>query len=529
MLSTFPAKEPLAAPTRSFRESLLAMLGCCFVWMLVALDETVVGNALPTIMAELDGFELYAWVATSYLLASIITVPIVGRLGDYFGRRYFLIASIVVFTLASLLCGLAGSMLLLVLARALQGIGGGMVLGTVFACVSDLFPDVRSRIRWRLLLSIGFVTSNAVGPSLGGLLTQFYGWRTIFFVNLPVGVLGLWFVWRHMPHIRQMVHTTPIKLDWLGAILIAVFLGSLQLLVEFLPRTDLGSTVIWLLLTSTAAFAALVLWEKRFSHPIVPLAMFRNPALSALFLFSVMSGFLTFALLIYVPLLLQGGFGLSPGEAGVLITPFLVGIAVTNIVNGYLLTRIDKPRRVLLVGIFFSLIANVGIATAHAATPHWLIALYLVAGGIGQGFVNPTSTLFVQEIADRTDQGIATAMVQSLRMVGAMLGTALIGVFVYHLYVSEVQSILDSSRMMQWSSEFNDPQFLINRNQQLAFLTKARSLGQNGDLLIGMARECLVSALHAAQLLSIVVALIALVQVRRIPNLHLKPVTPPSR
>ncbi len=153
------------------------MLGVSFVTMLVALDQTVVGTALPTIVAELKGFDLYAWVATSYLLTSVITVPIFGRLGDYYGRKPFVIASIVVFTVASVLCGLANSMIFLVLARGLQGIGIGigMLVGTAFACIADLFPDNVVRLRWQVLMSSAFGIANTVGPSLGGFLTQYYG------------------------------------------------------------------------------------------------------------------------------------------------------------------------------------------------------------------------------------------------------------------------------------------------------------------------------------------------------------------
>lgn len=158
-----------------FRESLLAMLGIAFVVMLVALDQTVVGTALPTVVAELQGFEYYAWVATAYLLMSVITVPIFGRLGDYYGRKPFVMVSIVVFTLASALCGMATSMPFLVLARGLQGIGGGMLVGTAFACIPDLFPDSHVRLRWQVMMSAAFGIANAVGPSLGGVLTEEIG------------------------------------------------------------------------------------------------------------------------------------------------------------------------------------------------------------------------------------------------------------------------------------------------------------------------------------------------------------------
>lgn len=186
-----------------FRESLLAMLGIAFVVMLVALDQTVVATALPTVVAELQGFEYYAWVATAYLLTSVITVPIFGRLGDYYGRKPFVLASIVVFLAASVLCGMANNMLFLVGARALQGIGGGMLVGTAFACIPDLFPDSHVRLRWQVMMSTAFGLANALGPSLGGVLTEWFGWRAVFYINVPVGVLGLLFAWRYLPHLRQ--------------------------------------------------------------------------------------------------------------------------------------------------------------------------------------------------------------------------------------------------------------------------------------------------------------------------------------
>src|SRR5579875_3544376 len=298
-----------------FRESLMAMLGISFVTMLVALDQTVVGTALPTIVSELRGFELYAWVATSYLLTSVITVPIFGRLGDYYGRKPFVIASIVVFTGASVLCGAANNMLFLVLARGLQGIGGGMLVGTAFACIADLFPDNVVRLRWQVLMSSAFGIANAVGPSLGGFLTQYYGWRSVFYVNLPVGVLSLFFVWRFLPHLRHVAHEGKMRLDWPGAVLIAVALGTLQLFVELLPKHGVSLETATLLAASAAAGFALWKWEMRCDYAILPIDMFRNQSLAALFTLAILGGFTMFSLLFYAPLLFQGGFGMSPQGA----------------------------------------------------------------------------------------------------------------------------------------------------------------------------------------------------------------------
>src|SRR4051812_38902243 len=164
---------------RSFGQALLGILGIAFMVVMVAIDQTVVSTALPTIVADLAGFELYAWVATSYLLMSVITIPIFGRLGDYYGRKPLVMIAVVVFALASLLCAFANSMLFLVCARALQGIGAGMLIGTAFASIPDLFPDPHVRLRWQIVVSSSFGVANAIGPSLGGFMASAFGWRSV--------------------------------------------------------------------------------------------------------------------------------------------------------------------------------------------------------------------------------------------------------------------------------------------------------------------------------------------------------------
>jgi EmrB/QacA subfamily drug resistance transporter len=498
------------------------MFGLFFVVMMVALDQTVVGTALPTVVAELKGFDLYAWVATSYLLASVITVPIFGRLGDYFGRKYFVMASIIIFTLASALCGMANSMLFLVLARALQGVGGGMLVGTAFASVPDLFPEPHIRLRWQILISSSFGIANAVGPSLGGFLTEYAGWRSVFYVNLPIGVLGVYFVARHMPLIRHNKHDGPMKLDWLGALLLAVSLGSMQLLVEMLPTHGMGLDMALLAATSIAAFVGLYFCERRAANPILPLEMFRDPALASLFTLSVMMGFIMFSLLFYMPLLMQGGFGLSPNAAGLLITPLVLCVTLGSISNSRLLTRVTNPALILYAGFILLGISAIGITTLHKATPHMVLVLYMLCSGLGLGLVLPNLTIFTQEIAGRTHLGIATAMIQSLRMVGGMLGTALVGTLVNHLYVSRVRDMLDAAHGSQWLPRLNDPQILINKAAQGTLVAELDALGLQGLALIEAARVSLVSSIHVGQMLSVGVALLALLQMRRVPKLQLR-------
>ncbi|WP_321920427.1 MDR family MFS transporter [Paraburkholderia tropica] len=505
-----------------FRESLLAMLGVSFVTMLVALDQTVVGTALPTIVADLRGFELYAWVATSYLLTSVVTVPIFGRLGDYYGRKPFVIASIVVFTAASVLCGAANSMLFLVIARGLQGIGGGMLVGTAFACIPDLFPDSVVRLRWQVLMSSAFGIANAVGPSLGGFLTQYYGWRSVFYVNLPVGLLSLYFVWRFLPHLRQVAHTGRMRLDWPGALLIAVTLGCLQLFVERLPEHGVTFGALGLLALAVAAAWALWQWERRCPQAILPVDMFRNASLNALFTLAVLGGFTMFSLLFYAPLLFQGGFGMSPNEAGVVITPLVVFITIGSIANGRIVSRIRNPNLMLYIGFAMLAIACFAVALATRSMPRGLLMTFMIVGGLGLGFVMPNLTVFAQQTAGREHLGIATALLQSLRMIGGMIGTALTGTMVTQLYASGVQKSLAADQATHWLPQLADPQILVNRDAQTALIGELAKAGHNGAPLLEAAREALVGAIHLGIALAALVALVSLWQTRRVPLIKLQ-------
>jgi EmrB/QacA subfamily drug resistance transporter len=500
-----------------FRESLLAMLGICFVIMLVALDQTVVGTALPTVVAELKGFDLYAWVATSYLLTSVITVPIFGRLGDFFGRKPFVIASVLIFSAASALCGMANSMLFLVLARGLQGIGGGMLVGTAFACVPDLFPDAKVRLRWQILMTSAYGIATAIGPSLGGFLTQYWGWRWVFYVNLPVGLLSLYFIWRFFPHIRHIASNVKIQLDWPGALLIALALGSLQLVVEELPKHGFSLWLSALLIVSAASFYALWKWEQRAAQPLLPLEMWRDPALAPLFSLAICVGFAMFSMLVYAPLLFQGGFDMPPQQAGLLITPLVACITVASIINGRLVTRVPNPNLMLYAGFILIALSSLGLALTQRTTASSFLLTTMLIGGLGFGLVLPNLTIFAQQTAPRAQLGIATALIQSLRMIGGMLGTAVTGTLVNRMYAGSVQRTLEASSGQQYLGDFKNPEILLDHAAQQRFLAQTAQTGHDGTALLDAAREALVGAIHMGVALAIVLSLIGLWMARRVP------------
>lgn len=486
------------------------MLGIAFVSMLVALDQTIVGTALPRIVADLKGFDLYAWVATAYMLASVITIPIFGRLGDLFGRKPFLIAAILLFTGASVLCGFATSMLLLVMARGLQGIGGGILIGTVFATVADLFPNPKLRLRWLVFVTSAFGLANMVGPTLGGMLTQYGGWRLVFFVNVPVGVVSLLFVQRFLPPLRHLRSKGPVRLDWLGAFVIAVTFGALQLLIELFPKHGIDTITIMLAAVAASFALTLWLWERRIAYPIIPVDMLLDRKLFALFAMSVLGGFALFSLVFYVPLLFQGGYAMSAHDSGMLITPLLLGTTIGSVVNNRIVTRIRRANGIMYVGFALSALACLSVVVLRGTEPHLVWMSCMGISGLGLGLVATSLTVCSQQIVARDQLGAATALLQSLRTFGGMLGTVMTGALLGHLYTQGVHRSLTSYQATQWFKSFASPELLVDRAEQAALIDRLVSAGHAGDAMMNSARDMLVQSIHIGILVAGAAALTGL-------------------
>ncbi|SAK56398.1 major facilitator transporter [Caballeronia hypogeia] len=493
-----------------FRESLLAMLGIAFVTMLIALDQTIVSTAMPRIVAELKGFDLYAWVATSYMLASVITIPIFGRLGDLFGRKPFLVAAIVLFTSASVLCGLANSMMFLVFARGVQGIGGGILLGTVFATVADLFPDPRLRLRWLVLVTSSFGVANVIGPTLGGMLTQMHGWRLVFFVNVPVGIVSLMFVRLFVPNLHHARKRGRIQLDWLGACVVAVTFGALQLLIELLPKQGVSGTTLLLAAITLGCGVTLYFWEKRMGYPVVPVDVLFDRKLVALFAISVLGGFALFSMAFYIPLLFQGGYGMSPHDSGMLITPLLLGTTVGSVLNNRIVTRIRRANLLMHVGFALSVIGCLALVSLDGHEAHAVWMACMGASGMGLGLVATNLTICSQQIVARDQLGAVTALLQSLRIFGGMLGTAITGALLGHLYARSVDRSLDSYQATQWLKSFASPDLLIDRAEQSALIERLVNAGPMGDAMMHAARTALVASIHVGLVVAALAAFVGL-------------------
>ena len=429
---------------RSFVDSLLAMTGIGMVNLLIALDQTTVSTAMPSIAAAFDGFANYAWVAGAYLLTSVIAVPIFGRLGDYHGRKPYVAAAIVTFTLASLLCALAPTMPALIAARALQGIGAGMMTGTAFASIPDLFPEPAARVRWQVVLAAAYGVGTAAGPSLGGWLTDAWGWRSTFLINLPIGVAALGVVIRHLPSIKPATRSA-VRLDVCGALLLSMLLAAL---LVALGGVDAGRISHARPLAACALPALLFFFyhrEQRAASPIVPPAMLRNGRLATLFCLSSMTGALMFALIFYVPLVLQAGLGLSAALAGQLATPLAASIAVGSLLNTRIVTRLERPVSVIVAGFLLLALANVGVSLAAMRGQRVSMEVAMIGAGIGLGLILNNLNIFAQEAAGRAYLGIATSLMQSTRLIGGLVAVSAIGAWTARRCAAGVHDVLGAT------------------------------------------------------------------------------------
>lgn len=504
---------------RSHLESVAAILGISMVMMLIALDQTVVGTALPRVVAELQGFSLYPWVAASYLLTTSILLPITGRLGDLYGRKPFLLGAILLFTLASALCGMSESMIQLVLARGLQGVGGGMIAGVAFASVSDLFPDSLERVRWQVVLSASYGVASALGPVLGGWMTEHLGWRSVFFVNLPIGVLATLVVWKFLP---KMSHHEGgnTSIDWLGALLLALAVGTLLITTEKGESIGFAQPLFWGLVGSSALLVWLFVRHQHHSRaPIIPPHLFAHPTVRRLTLLGGLTGLIMFVLLFYAPLLLQGGFNLSPKEAGVLISPLLVSVTVGSIINGRLMPRLPHPERLISWGVLLLIVAIGLLCTVSHDTPHLLVALIFSICGLSLGFQLPNLTLQIQAAVAKQDTGIASALIQTTRTLGSMFGASIAGMIVSVRFNHSTADALAGEKMTnpEVARLFSSPQLLVREQDQESLRHLAHSLGFDPAGLLEHARLGLVSGVRYAFVGCAILAIISYFISRRLP------------
>lgn len=417
---------PVPAERMSGRAKALIMGAAMLGLFLAAMDQTVVGTAMPRVIAELRGLELYSWVFTAYMLTSTIAVPIVGKLSDLYGRKLFFIAGVVIFLAGSALSGTSQTMTQLIVFRGLQGIGGGFLFANTFAVIGDLFAP-GERAKYAGLMSGVFGLASVIGPLVGGTLTDHLNWRWVFYVNLPLGIVTIPVLAMALPPFAGARGQRNI--DYLGAMALAGGLSPLLLALSWGGREyPWASTQILGLFATSAVVLAAFLWiEARASEPIIPLGLFRNDIFAVSMLVTFITGVGLFANSMLIPLFMQGVRGQSATVSGLLLTPMTLGIVSGSTIAGQFISRFGKYRPVTMLGLVVVTGAMFLLSLLHRDERYLALAANMFMAGFGMGFTIPTLVVAAQNAVPYDVLGIVTSLVQFARSVGGTIGLALLG------------------------------------------------------------------------------------------------------
>lgn len=395
---------------------------------MATLDNQIVATALPTIVGEFGEMERFGWIGSAYLLATCAVMPLYGKLGDLFGRKYVMVAAVTIFTLGSIACGLAISMNTLIAARVLQGLGGGGIMVSIFSINADLF-EPRERAKYQSCSSLVLMASGAVGPVLGGTMSDLFGWRSIFLINIPIGVAVLTGLFVFLPFRRP---TRRPKIDYAGALLLAAAVTCVVLLGDsaelFGSVLSFGSLTIVAIGALCAAMWVFV--ERRAPEPIVPLTLFRNPTFSLMLVISLASGAVGIGMVTYYALFLQTTTGLTPSVAGLLFIVFTGGIVCGSLTAGRLISRSGRYKPFSIASASLMAAALLLFTQVYPGTPVFVICAIMALHGMGAGFGQQVPIIAVQNIASRGDVGAATGAVTLSRMGGASIAISIYGAII---------------------------------------------------------------------------------------------------
>jgi EmrB/QacA subfamily drug resistance transporter len=410
----------------SARQRTLATVGVMLALFLAALDQSVVGPAMPRIAAELNGVSLYSWVATAYMVANALMVPIAGKLGDMFGRKPFLLTGMLGFMAFSWLSGFSQNMPELIAFRGVQGLFGGMLFASTFTVIADLFT-IEERTRIQGLFGGVFGLSSVVGPTAGGWLTDHWGWRWVFYVNVPVGVLAVIAVFAFLPYVRSKASWREI--DYVGVVALAA--GLVPMLLGLSLTSDHAWTspaVLVPLIAGGAFLIAFFVVETRWAkNPIVPFDLFRRNQFAVMIIVAFFSAFGMFAAMIYAPLLYQGVLSVSATNSGSFMVPMVAMLLVFSVVSGQVVLRVRRYRFMAAFGLA-AVIAGMWVLTTVTPDSSQLLATAgLMIMGAGLGITFPLTNSVVQASLPRSVVGVGTSQVQFWRSVGGTVGLAILG------------------------------------------------------------------------------------------------------
>lgn len=481
-----------------------------------AINQTIVGTALPRIIATLGGIDYYTWVITIFMLTSTIATVLVGKLSDIYGRKPFILTGIVFFMIGAFLSGLSKDIFQLIAFRGVQGIGAGIIMATAFTAIGDLFSP-RERGRWSGIMGAVFGLSSVVGPTLGGYVVDHLAWHWVFWLFLPLGIIAFVMIWLLFPSVDRK---EAVSIDYLGSLFLTLTIVPMLIAFSWAgTKYAWGSPQIIGLFAFTAVSLALFLFvETRAKSPVLPLSLFRNSIVTVSNTVGFMINAGMMGAIMYMPFLTQGVLGVSPTVSGYVTMPLMVGMMITSTLTGQMMTKTGKYKNYALIGIAVMVL---GMVLMHFTHSILLAATSMVVFGFGLGPGMSVFSLTVQNAVDPKDLGVATASSQLFRNMGGTIGIAVMGTIMAAGIRSKMAEYAASGQAPDLSKvdpqtaetfkEFLNPQILLDQ-PKLAAIQAGLPAEQHGlfDQMVGMLRDALSHSLAQVFLTGIFVMIAAL-------------------
>ena len=499
-----------AAPQALPKSKVWAIFGGLMLAMLLAaLDQTIVATALPTIVSDLGGAEHLSWVVTAYLLASTATTVLWGKLGDLFGRKTLFIACILIFLAGSILSGTSQTMGQLVAWRAVQGVGGGGLMVLSQAIIGDVVPP-RERGRYQGLFGAVFGVSSVAGPLLGGFFVDNLDWRWVFYINIPLGALALIVVASVLPRIAAGAKP---RIDYAGIILLAT-ISTAIVLVTSLGGTTWGwssAPVYGMIALAIGSLIAFVVIERRTPEPVLPLHLFRNKVFSVAAVIGFAVGFAMFGAITYLPLYLQTVKGSTPTESGLEMTPMMLGLLITSIGSGQLISRTGRYKIYPILGTAITAVGLYLLSRMDQDTTTLQAGLSRFVLGAGLGMVTQVLVIAVQNAVSYRDLGTATSGTTYFRTIGSSVGVAVFGTIFAHRLTDELATAVPGSAQGLCGPE--------------ALAASTQALAQCPPEVRAWFLDAYAGALHVVFLWAVPVAVLAFLLTWLLPEVELRTAT----
>jgi EmrB/QacA subfamily drug resistance transporter len=513
--------ENVSAPaySRSLtrRQIVGTMAGVMVAMLLSALDQTVVGVAMPRIVADLGGFNQYTWATSIYMITSAVTVPIVGKLSDMYGRRMFYVIGIIVFTAASLACGLSQTMTMLIVFRGIQGIGGGIMMTNSFTVIADVFPPAE-RAKYQGLLTAVFSFASVIGPTTGGFLTDTVSWHWVFFINIPIGAIAVLIFLKFFPKFQTENVKHSIDIWGVMALVLMVVPAMLALSWGGVKYAWDSPMIIGMLVFAGLMLFLFLFLEHRAAEPIIPLHIFKNRIVAISNLTSFLTGMGMFGAIMFIPLFLQGVLGASATASGNMQIPQSIAVMIASIVAGQLISRLGHYR---LFGVISMVIICSGmflLSRLNTGSLYWHVIMCNVIIGFGLGVTMPVFTIAIQNTVPYSLLGVATSSNTFIRSFGGSIGLAVLGSIMNNRFLSGFtgsipEAVRNAVPIDEITALAHNPQALVNPAAQLQLkemLTQPGMAPNIFDLVMQTLREALSSAISGSFLIGFMILLVGL-------------------